>query len=67
MDAMEITCSTNGSLFTTSSAKGVIQMWDIYICALIYQVIAAFQTSEIAPPPDGRRVYDIRGPIINIW
>jgi WD40 repeat protein len=67
MDALEIACSTNGSLFTTTSANGVVQVWNFYTCALIYQVTAAFETSALALSPDGRCLYDIRGPIINIW
>ena len=67
MDALEIACTTSGGLFVTSSANGVVQVWNFYTCALIYQVTAAFETSALALSPDGRCVYDIRGPIINIW
>jgi len=67
MDALEIACSPSGSLFTTSSANGIVQVWNFYTCALIYQVTAAFETSALALSPDGRCVYDIRGSTINIW
>jgi len=67
MAALEIACSASGSLFATSSANGVVQVWNFYTCGLIYQVTAAFETSALNISPDGRCVYDIRGPIINIW
>ena len=67
MVADEITVSPNGKLFATSSPNGYVRIWDFVNFHVIYQSYSNDVVSDLTFSPDSRRLYDVRGQVVNIW
>lgn len=65
--ADEIASSPDGRLFSTSSATGVVRIWNFAYFTVIYQLSSDDLVTELAFSPDSRRFYDLRGSSVNAW
>ncbi|KAH8167533.1 hypothetical protein CIB48_g731 [Xylaria polymorpha] len=63
----EIRCSRSGTVFSTSTVSGLIEIYDYSRMVLIHRLIAYDLTYSIAFSPDSLRLYDLRESYCNVW
>ena len=63
----EIECSPDGIVFATSDVNGTIKIYDFEHFVLLYQLSSEDIITDLCFSPNGRRFYDLRGPICNAW
>jgi WD40 repeat protein len=68
MNAREMDLSADESLLLTSDASGTMSVWSFPRLNLIYQLVNTGEyIRDISLSPDGRRFYDVRGSMCNVW
>lgn len=65
--ATEIACSPDGRLLVTSQRDGSLKIFGFDSFTLLYNLSCASRATALAFSPDGRRIYDTRGPACNVW
>ncbi|KAF2145863.1 uncharacterized protein K452DRAFT_244254 [Aplosporella prunicola CBS 121167] len=65
--ADEISVSSNGKLFITSSSDGTVKVWNFAYFSVIYQIFSDDLVTGLTFSPDCRRFYDMRGNCVNAW
>ena len=65
--ADEVACSRDGRLFATSNSQGTIKVWNFNYFSPIYQLASEDLVGGLTFSPDGSRIYDIRGSMVNVW
>lgn len=65
--ATEIACSPDGRLLVTSQRDGSLKIFGFESFTLLYNLSCASRATALAFSPDGRRIYDTRGPVCNVW
>ncbi|KAF4541235.1 NACHT and WD domain-containing protein, variant [Lasiodiplodia theobromae] len=65
--ADEVSASSNGKLFVTSSSDGTVKVWNFAYFSVIYQILSDDLVTGLTFSPDCRRFYDMRGNCINAW
>ncbi|EKG17144.1 hypothetical protein MPH_05598 [Macrophomina phaseolina MS6] len=65
--ADEVSASSTGKLFITSSSNGVVKVWNFAYFSVIYQIISDDLVTGLTFSPDCRRFYDMRGNCVNAW
>ena len=65
--ASMIASSPEGKFFVTADSNGTIRLYNFVHFSLVYQLSCENMINDICFSPDGRRLYDLRGPFCNIW
>lgn len=65
--AREMAVSTDGTCLLTSNSTGSISVWGIPNLNLLYRLQSHEFVRDLTFSPDGQRIYDVRGSVLNIW
>lgn len=65
--AREMIINHDGSLLLTSDHAGTLSLWGLPNFQLLYRLPHEEFVRDLVFSPDSQRIYDVRGPICNIW
>ncbi|KAK3997441.1 hypothetical protein QBC44DRAFT_396815 [Cladorrhinum sp. PSN332] len=65
--AREMIINQDGTLLLTSDHAGTLSLWGLPNFQLLYRLPHEEFVRDLAFSPDSQRIYDVRGPICNIW